>query len=62
LKRKRKVYAMRALRSPGWRDEIQTVRADAEDSKVRLLERGEKQAEDTRRSAEKRAADQPPGR
>src|SRR6267378_406341 len=41
------------------RDEIQTVRADAEDSKVRLARiEGEKQAEDTRRSAEKRAADQ----
>lgn len=41
------------------RDEIQTVRADAEDAKVRLARiEGEKQAEDTRRSAEKRAADQ----
>ncbi len=41
------------------RDEIQTVRADAEDAKVRLARiEGEKQAEDARRSAEKRAADQ----
>ena len=41
------------------RDEIQTVRADAEDAKVRLARiEGEKQAEDTRRNAEKRAADQ----
>jgi outer membrane protein OmpA-like peptidoglycan-associated protein len=41
------------------RDEIQSVRADAEDSKVRLARlEGEKQAEDARRSAEKRAADQ----
>lgn len=41
------------------RDEIQTVRADAEDAKVRLARiEGERQAEDTRRSAEKRAADQ----
>src|SRR6266849_6691161 len=41
------------------RDEIQTVRADAEDAKVRLARiEGEKQAEDTRRAAEKRAADQ----
>ena len=41
------------------REEIQTVRADAEDSKVRLARlEGEKQAEDSRRSSEKRAADQ----
>src|SRR6266852_986745 len=41
------------------RDEIQTVRADAEDAKVRLARiEGEKQAEDTRRAAEKRVADQ----
>jgi len=41
------------------RDEIQTVRADAEDAKVKLARiEGEKQAEDARRSAEKRAADQ----
>jgi outer membrane protein OmpA-like peptidoglycan-associated protein len=41
------------------RDEIQTVRSDAEDAKVRLARiEGEKQAEDARRSAEKRAADQ----
>src|SRR5437868_8957316 len=41
------------------RDEIQTVRADAEDAKVRLARiEGEKQAEDTRHNAEKRAADQ----
>ncbi len=41
------------------RDEIQTVRADAEDSKVRLARlEGEKQADDARRSAEKRIADQ----
>ncbi len=41
------------------RDEIQTARADAEDAKVRLARiEGEKQAEDARRGAEKRAADQ----
>jgi len=41
------------------RDEIQSVRADAEDAKVRLARlEGEKQAEDARRSAEKRVADQ----
>jgi len=41
------------------RDELQTVRADSEDAKVRLARiEGEKQAEDARRSAEKRAADQ----
>src|SRR3989440_4909070 len=41
------------------RDEIQGVRADAEDSKVRLARiEGEKQAEDTRRASEKRVADQ----
>src|ERR1051325_10763301 len=41
------------------RDEIQTVRADAEDAKVRLARlEGEKQAEDSRRTAEKRAADE----
>src|SRR6202040_2030854 len=41
------------------REEMQTVRADAEDAKVRLARiEGEKQAEDTRRNAEKRAADQ----
>src|SRR6184192_4342013 len=41
------------------RDEIQTVRSDAEDSKVKLARlEGEKQAEDTRRTAEKRAADE----
>jgi len=41
------------------RDELQTVRADAEESKVRLARlEGEKQAEDARRSADKRAADQ----
>ncbi len=41
------------------RDEIQTVRNDAEDTKVRLARlEGEKQAEDARRTAEKRAADQ----
>jgi outer membrane protein OmpA-like peptidoglycan-associated protein len=40
------------------RDEIQTVRSDAEDSKVKLARlEGEKQAEDARRTAEKRAAD-----
>lgn len=41
------------------RDEMQAVRADAEDSKVRLARiEGEKQAEDARRATEKRAADQ----
>ena len=41
------------------RDEIQGVRADAEDAKVRLARiEGEKQAEDTRRATEKSAADQ----
>jgi outer membrane protein OmpA-like peptidoglycan-associated protein len=41
------------------REEVQTVRADAEDAKIRLARiEGEKQAEDTRRNAEKRAADQ----
>ena len=41
------------------REEIQTVRSDAEDAKVRLARiEGEKQAEDARRAAEKRAADQ----
>jgi outer membrane protein OmpA-like peptidoglycan-associated protein len=41
------------------RDEVQTVRADAEDAKVKLARiEGEKQAEDARRTAEKRAADQ----
>jgi outer membrane protein OmpA-like peptidoglycan-associated protein len=41
------------------RDEIQTVRSDAEDSKVKLARlEGEKQAEDARRTAEKRAADE----
>ena len=41
------------------RDEIQGVRADAEDAKVRLARlEGEKQAEDTRRASEKRVADQ----
>jgi len=41
------------------RDEIQTVRADSEDAKVRLARiEGEKQAEAARVSAEKRAADQ----
>src|SRR5256714_4927093 len=40
------------------RAEMQTVRADAEDAKVRLARiEGEKQAEDARRVAEKRAAD-----
>ena len=40
------------------RDEIQSVRSDAEDSKVKLARlEGEKQAEDARRTAEKRAAD-----
>ncbi len=41
------------------RDEIQSVRADGEDAKVRLARlEGEKQAEDVRRSNEKRVADQ----
>ncbi len=41
------------------RDEIQGVRADAEDAKVRLARlEGEKQAEDSRRSTEKRVTDQ----
>ncbi|HVS21627.1 MAG TPA: OmpA family protein, partial [Pyrinomonadaceae bacterium] len=41
------------------REEIQTVRADSEDAKVKLARiEGERQAEDSRRSAEKRAADQ----
>src|SRR6266849_4946030 len=41
------------------RAEIQSVRADAEDAKVRLARiEGEKQAEDVRRASEKRAADQ----
>jgi outer membrane protein OmpA-like peptidoglycan-associated protein len=41
------------------RDEIQAARSDAEDSKVKLARlEGEKQAEDARRTAEKRAADQ----
>jgi predicted nucleic acid-binding Zn-ribbon protein len=41
------------------RDEIQNVRADAEDAKVRLARiEGEKQAEAARVSSEKRAADQ----
>ena len=41
------------------RDEMQTVRADAEDAKVRLARlEGEKQAEDARRVTEKRVADQ----
>lgn len=41
------------------RDEIQNIRNDAEDAKVRLARiEGEKQAEATRVSAEKRAADQ----
>lgn len=41
------------------RDEIQGVRADAEDAKVKLARiEGEKQAEDTRRASEKRVADQ----
>jgi outer membrane protein OmpA-like peptidoglycan-associated protein len=40
------------------RDEIQTVRADAEDAKVRLARiEGEKQAEDNRRTNEKRVTD-----
>jgi outer membrane protein OmpA-like peptidoglycan-associated protein len=41
------------------REEIQTVRADSEDAKVRLARlEGEKQAEDARRTTEKRTADQ----
>jgi len=41
------------------REEIQTVRSDAEDSKVKLARlEGEKQAEDSRRTSEKRAADE----
>ena len=41
------------------REEIQGVRADAEDAKVKLARiEGEKQAEDARRTTEKRAADQ----
>lgn len=41
------------------RDEIQSVRADSEDAKVKLARiEGEKQAEDARRSSEKRVADQ----
>jgi outer membrane protein OmpA-like peptidoglycan-associated protein len=41
------------------RDEIQTVRADSEDAKVRLARiEGEKQAEDARRATEKHVADQ----
>ncbi len=41
------------------REELQSVRADSEDAKVRLARmEGEKQAEDARRTSEKRAADQ----
>ena len=41
------------------REELQTVRAESEDAKVRLARlEGERQSEDTRRSSEKRAADQ----
>jgi outer membrane protein OmpA-like peptidoglycan-associated protein len=41
------------------RDELQTVRADAEDTKVKLARlEGERQAEEARRASEKRAADQ----
>ncbi len=41
------------------RDELQTVRADAEDAKVRLARlEGERQAEEARRASEKRAAEQ----
>ena len=41
------------------RDELQTVRRESEDAKVRLARiEGEKQAEDARRAAERRAADQ----
>src|SRR6266480_3421547 len=40
------------------REELRTVRADADDTKVRLARmEGEKQAEDSRRTADKRAAD-----
>src|SRR6266404_1241404 len=40
-------------------EEMQTVRAESEDAKIRLARlEGEKQAEDARRSSEKRAADQ----
>jgi outer membrane protein OmpA-like peptidoglycan-associated protein len=40
-------------------EEMQTVRSDAEDAKVRLARmEGEKQAEDARRTSEKRVADQ----
>ncbi|MFN2577269.1 MAG: OmpA family protein [Pyrinomonadaceae bacterium] len=40
------------------REELRTVRADADDARVRLARlEGEKQAEDTRRTADKRAAD-----
>lgn len=41
------------------RDELQTVRADAEDAKVKLARmEGEKQAEDARKAAETKAANQ----
>lgn len=41
------------------REEVQTVRADSEDAKVRLARlEGEKQAEEARRTTEKRVADQ----
>lgn len=41
------------------RDEVQSVRADSEDAKIKLARlEGEKQAEDARRNAEKRATDQ----
>src|SRR6266581_9703911 len=41
------------------RDEVQTVRSESEDAKVRLARiEGERQAEDARRTADKRAADQ----
>jgi outer membrane protein OmpA-like peptidoglycan-associated protein len=41
------------------REEIQTVRSDSEDAKIRLARiEGEKQAEDARRTNEKRAVDQ----
>ena len=41
------------------REEIQTIRAESEDAKIRLARiEGEKQAEDARRTSEKRAADQ----
>ena len=40
------------------REELQTVRADSEDAKIKLARiEGEKQAEETRRASEKRAAD-----